>query len=164
MDAVVLIGGCDKTVPAQLMGAASADIPAIQLVTGPMMTGAVPGRAARRLHRLPALLGAVPRRQRDRRTDRRDRGAAGHHRGHLRRDGHRVSTMACDGRDAGHDACRARRRSPRCTPTACARRGGGTLAMRLTEAPIRPSEVITAKSVENALRVLLAHGRLDQCA
>ena len=37
MDAVVLIGGCDKTVPAQLMGAASANIPAIQLVTGPMM-------------------------------------------------------------------------------------------------------------------------------
>jgi dihydroxyacid dehydratase/phosphogluconate dehydratase len=39
MDAVVLIGGCDKTVPAQLMGAASAGKPAIQLVTGPMMTG-----------------------------------------------------------------------------------------------------------------------------
>jgi dihydroxyacid dehydratase/phosphogluconate dehydratase len=39
MDAVVLIGGCDKTVPAQLMGAASAGIPAIQLITGPMLTG-----------------------------------------------------------------------------------------------------------------------------
>jgi dihydroxy-acid dehydratase len=39
MDAVVLIGGCDKTVPAQLMGAASAGRPAVQLVTGPMMTG-----------------------------------------------------------------------------------------------------------------------------
>ena len=39
MDAVVLIGGCDKTVPAQLMGAASAKVPAIQLVTGPMLTG-----------------------------------------------------------------------------------------------------------------------------
>jgi dihydroxy-acid dehydratase len=39
MDAVVLIGGCDKTVPAQLMGAASADVPAIQLSTGPMMVG-----------------------------------------------------------------------------------------------------------------------------
>lgn len=39
MDAVVMIGGCDKTVPAQLMGAASAGLPAIQLVTGPMLTG-----------------------------------------------------------------------------------------------------------------------------
>src|SRR5271168_1484647 len=43
MDAVVLIGGCDKTVPAQLMGAASADIPAIQLVTGPMLAAPFQG-------------------------------------------------------------------------------------------------------------------------
>jgi dihydroxy-acid dehydratase len=39
MDAVVLIGGCDKTVPALLMGAASANVPAILTVTGPMITG-----------------------------------------------------------------------------------------------------------------------------
>ncbi|MSO75761.1 MAG: dihydroxy-acid dehydratase [Alphaproteobacteria bacterium] len=39
MDAVVLIGGCDKTVPALLMGAASANVPAIMEVTGPMITG-----------------------------------------------------------------------------------------------------------------------------
>jgi dihydroxy-acid dehydratase len=39
MDAVVLIGGCDKNVPAQIMGAASAGVPAVQLVTGPMLTG-----------------------------------------------------------------------------------------------------------------------------
>ena len=38
MDAVVLMGGCDKTVPAQLMGAVSADLPAVQIVAGPMMT------------------------------------------------------------------------------------------------------------------------------
>jgi dihydroxy-acid dehydratase len=37
MDAVVLVGGCDKTVPALLMGAASADLPAVQLVGGPML-------------------------------------------------------------------------------------------------------------------------------
>ena len=39
MDSIVMIGGCDKTVPAQLMGAASAGIPAIQLITGSMLTG-----------------------------------------------------------------------------------------------------------------------------
>jgi len=39
MDAVVLIGGCDKTLPAQLMAAASGDIPAIFLPTGPMGVG-----------------------------------------------------------------------------------------------------------------------------
>src|SRR3546814_20828137 len=37
MDAVVLLGGCDKTVPAQLMGAVSANRPAIQVVAGAMM-------------------------------------------------------------------------------------------------------------------------------
>ena len=39
MDGVVLLGGCDKTVPAQLMGALSADKPTICLVAGPMITG-----------------------------------------------------------------------------------------------------------------------------
>src|SRR5216683_5753697 len=39
MDCVVLMGGCDKTVPAQLMGAVSAGRPAVMLVAGPMMTG-----------------------------------------------------------------------------------------------------------------------------
>src|SRR4029077_6674917 len=37
MDAGVVVGGCDKRVPAQLMAAPSADIPAVQLVTGPML-------------------------------------------------------------------------------------------------------------------------------
>jgi dihydroxy-acid dehydratase len=39
MDSVVLLGGCDKTVPAELMAAVSSDIPSIALVVGPMMTG-----------------------------------------------------------------------------------------------------------------------------
>ena len=39
MDSVILIGGCDKTIPAQLMGAASVDLPAIVLPTGPMLVG-----------------------------------------------------------------------------------------------------------------------------
>ncbi len=43
MDAVVMIGGCDKTVPALLMGAFSADRPAILEVTGPMMAGSLRG-------------------------------------------------------------------------------------------------------------------------
>ena len=39
MDAVVLLCGCDKTTPAQLMGAASADIPSIMVTGGPMLSG-----------------------------------------------------------------------------------------------------------------------------
>ena len=43
MDAVVLIGGCDKTVPALLMGAISANLPSILLTAGPAMSGSFQG-------------------------------------------------------------------------------------------------------------------------
>src|SRR5947207_12789994 len=39
LDAVVLLSGCDKTTPAMLMGAASADVPAIIVTGGPMLRG-----------------------------------------------------------------------------------------------------------------------------
>ena len=44
IDTEELIGGCDKTVPALLMGAASAGIPAIQLIAGSMLTGSHRGQ------------------------------------------------------------------------------------------------------------------------
>src|SRR4051794_21974851 len=44
LDAVVLLAGCDKTVPAQLMGALSADVPCIMLTGGPMLPGSFRGR------------------------------------------------------------------------------------------------------------------------
>jgi dihydroxy-acid dehydratase len=43
LDAAVLLGGCDKTVPALLMGAASANLPSIVVVAGPMLTGSLDG-------------------------------------------------------------------------------------------------------------------------
>jgi dihydroxy-acid dehydratase len=39
IDAVVLVGGCDKTLPAQIMGAVSADVPALVAPVGPMLAG-----------------------------------------------------------------------------------------------------------------------------
>ncbi len=39
MDGVVLLGGCDKTTPGQLMGAASVDLPTIVVSSGPMLNG-----------------------------------------------------------------------------------------------------------------------------
>jgi dihydroxy-acid dehydratase len=39
IDGVVLLSGCDKTTPAQLMGAASVDLPAIMVTGGPMLNG-----------------------------------------------------------------------------------------------------------------------------
>ena len=44
LDGVVLLCGCDKTTPAQLMGAASADIPALMVPGGPMLRGMWRGR------------------------------------------------------------------------------------------------------------------------
>ncbi len=39
MDSIVVIGGCDKNLPAQVMALASVDLPAIVLPTGPMLVG-----------------------------------------------------------------------------------------------------------------------------
>lgn len=44
MDGVVLLGGCDKTTPGQLMGAASVDLPAIVVSSGPMLNGKFQGQ------------------------------------------------------------------------------------------------------------------------
>jgi len=45
IDGAVLLGGCDKTIPALLMGAASVNIPSIVVPGGPMLTGTYKGRA-----------------------------------------------------------------------------------------------------------------------
>src|SRR3954454_18708023 len=45
IDGVVLLGGCDKTIPALLMAAASVDLPAIVVPGGPMLTGTFQGTA-----------------------------------------------------------------------------------------------------------------------
>src|SRR5260370_12201801 len=60
MDAVVLIGGCDKTVPAQLMGAAAAGVPAIQPVTGAILTGSHRGERGAACPDCRPLLSRLP--------------------------------------------------------------------------------------------------------
>ncbi len=157
MDAVVLIGGCDKTVPAQLMAAASADIPAIQLVTGPMLATPFQGErlsactdcrrywaqyragtvSAERIGELEGRLA----------TTAGSCGVMG-----------TASTMACIGETLGMMPAGTASIPAVHADRLRAAEEAGTIAMRLTEAPIRPSEVITTASVENALRVLLALG------
>src|SRR5258707_2507452 len=61
MDAVVLIGGCDKTLPAQLMGAASAGGACGAPLTPPAVTGAHPGGSRRARPPFPRLLGGLHR-------------------------------------------------------------------------------------------------------
>ena len=119
VDSVVLIGGCDKTTPAQVMAAASADQPTIVLPVGPMLVGHFKGE----------VLGAC--------TD--CRRLWGEFRGgRMSEDDIEVanerlvpsigtcgvmgtaSTIACMMEALGHGACRARQRFPPPMPTACA--------------------------------------------
>jgi dihydroxy-acid dehydratase len=157
MDAAVLVGGCDKTVPAQLMAAASADIPAVQLVTGPMLATPYQGErlsactdcrrywAAYRAGRVTAeRIGEIEGRLA---TTAGTCGVMG-----------TASTMACIAEalgmvPLGHGSIPAVH-----ADRLRAAEEAGALAVTLIAAPIRPSEIITAASVENALRVLLALG------
>ena len=123
MDAAVLVGGCDKTVPAQLMAAASADIPVVQLVTGPMLAAPFQGERLSACTDCRRYWAAYRAGRVSGGAHRRDRGAARRDRRHLRRDGHGEH----DGlprRDAGLHA-RGRRRDPRRARRPAARRRGG---------------------------------------
>ena len=62
IDGVVLLGGCDKTIPSLLMAAASVDLPAVVVPGGPMLTGTFRGAAAGLRHRrLAAVRGGARR-------------------------------------------------------------------------------------------------------
>ena len=157
MDSVVLVGGCDKTVPAQLMGAASADVPAVQLLAGPMMP--MPYHGER--------LGAC--------TDCR-RFWAKYRAGGLSAteiqeiEGNlattagtcavmgTASTMASIAETLGMALPGTAAIPAVHADRLRAAEASGRQAVALAAAKLTPSKIITAKSVENALRVLLAIG------
>ena len=157
MDAVVLIGGCDKTVPAQLMGAASANLPAIQLVTGPMSTGRHHGQR----------LGAC--------TD--CRGFWAKHRAgtvdaeEIQQVEGRLSvtagtcavmgtasTMACIAEVLGMSLPGTAAIPAVHSDRLVAAEETGRQAVRLIHNPITPAQIITEHSVENAFRIIMALG------
>jgi dihydroxy-acid dehydratase len=157
MDAVVLIGACDKTVPALLMGAASADVPAIQLVGGPMLPMGYRGER----------LGAC--------TDCRRFWAKYRANEISRQDIEDIesnlatttgscavmgtaSTMAAIAEALGMSLP-----GTAAIPAVHADRlrgaeASGRRAVAMIKPPLPPSRIITERSVENALRVLLAIG------
>ena len=157
MDAVVLVGGCDKTVPAQLMAAASADIPAIQLVTGPMLATPFQGERlsactdCRRYwaqyragnvtsERIGEIEGRLA-------TTAGTCGVMG-----------TASTMACIAETLGMMPSGTASIPAVHADRLRAAEEAGTIAMQLVDLRILPSQVITHESVENALRVLLSLG------
>ena len=157
MDAVVLVGGCDKTVPAQLMGAASADLPAVQLLAGPMMPASFHGErlgACTDCRRFWAL----------HRAGKVDAAEIETIEGNLATTAGTCAVMGTASTMASlAEALGMALPGTAAIPAVHADRlraaeASGKRAVELARAPIRPSEIVTEKSVENALRVLLAIG------
>jgi dihydroxy-acid dehydratase len=157
MDAVVLMGGCDKTVPAQLMGAASANVPAIQLVAGPMMTGRYRGErlgACTDCRRFWAKYRAGDVSSREIQEVEANFAVTA---GTCAVMG-TASTMACLAEALGMSLPGTAAIPAVHADRLRAGEATGALAAELARKPRRPSEIMTRKSVENAVRVLLALG------
>jgi dihydroxy-acid dehydratase len=157
MDAVVLVGGCDKTVPAQLMGAASADVPAVQLLAGPMMPTSFQGErlgACTDCRRFWAL----------HRAGKVDEKGIDEIEGNLATTAGTCAVMGTASTMASiTEALGMALPGTAAIPAVHADRlraaeASGARAVEMAKNPLRPSQVITPKSVENALRVLLAIG------
>lgn len=157
MDAVVLIGGCDKTVPAQLMGAASAGVPAIQLVTGSMLTGAHQGQRVGACTDCRRFWGNYRAGELSDEEIKQVGGELVASVGTCSVMG-TASTMACIAEALGMTV-------PGCASppavTADRMRVGertGAAAVAMIAQKLTPEKILTVKAFENALRVLLAIG------
>ena len=157
MDAVVLIGGCDKTVPAQLMGALSANIPAVQLVTGPMSTGRHKGERLGACTDCRRFWGKYRGGEIDADEIETIEGNLAVTSGTCAVMG-TASTMACIAETLGIALPGTAAIPAVHSARLLAAEASGRAAMALTAKPITPRQVITEKSVANALRVLLAVG------
>ncbi|HEX5452380.1 MAG TPA: IlvD/Edd family dehydratase [Stellaceae bacterium] len=157
MDAVVLVGGCDKTVPAQLMGAVSANRPAIGLVAGPMLTSRWHGErlgACTDCRRFWAKYraGEVTPQEIDE-----IEGNLATTAGTCAVMG-TASTMASIAETLGMILPGSAAIPAVHADRLRAAEATGRAAMRLAESRLTPDRIVTAKSVENALRVLMAIG------
>ncbi|MBI1205643.1 MAG: dihydroxy-acid dehydratase [Rhodopseudomonas sp.] len=157
MDSVVLMGGCDKTLPAQLMGAVSAGRPAVMLVGGPMMTGRHHGERLGACTDCRRFWASYRAGKIDDREINEVEGKLATTAGTCAVMG-TASTMACivealgmvlPGTAAIPAVHADRLRAAEAT---------GALAVRLIGSKLTPDTLINEKSVENALRVLLAIG------
>ncbi len=157
MDAVVLVGGCDKTVPAQLMGAASANLPAIQLVTGPMSTGRHRGQRLGACTDCRSFWGKYRANSIDSDEIETVEGRLSVTQGTCAVMG-TASTMACIAEALGMSLPGTAAIPAVNAARLVAAEESGKAAVRLLTSRITPRQVITAKSVENAFRVLMALG------
>lgn len=157
MDAVVLVGGCDKTVPAQLMAAASAGVPAVQLVTGPMSANRFQGERLAACTDCRRYWARYRAGEVDEARIEEVEGALATTAGTCGVMG-TASTMACIAAVLGFMPLEGAS-----IPAVHADRlriaeEAGAQAVRLIHKPVAPTALLTPQSIENALRVLLALG------
>ena len=157
MDAVVLIGGCDKTVPAQLMGALSANIPAVQLVTGPMSTGRHKGERLGACTDCRRFWGKYRGGEIDSDEIEMIEGRLAVTTGTCAVMG-TASTMACIAETLGIALPGSAAIPAVHSARLLAAEASGRAAMAMVEKPVPPRQIITEKSIANALRVLMAIG------
>ncbi|MGU3403628.1 IlvD/Edd family dehydratase [Methylobacterium brachiatum] len=155
MDAVVLIGGCDKTVPAQLMGAASAGLPAIQVVTGPMSTGRHRGQRLGACTDCRGFWAKYRAGTVDAEEIAEVEGRLSVTAGTCAVMG-TASTMACIAEALGMSLPGTAAIPAVHSDRLVAAEETGRAAVRLIQTKITPAQVITRESVENAIRVLMA--------
>ena len=157
MDAAVLIGGCDKTVPAQLMAAASANIPAIVEVVGPMITGSHRGERLGACTDCRRFWGKYRGGEIDDQEIETISGRLAPSAGTCMVMG-TASTMACV-----TEALGMMLPGGACVPAVMADRlrhaeASGRRAVALAGEKLLPAQIMTAEAFSNALRVLLAIG------
>src|SRR5882724_6886450 len=157
MDAVGLIGGCDKTVPAQLMGALSANVPAIQLVTGPMSTGRHKGERLGACTDCRRFWGKYRGGEIDSGEIETIEGRLAVTTGTCAVMG-TASTMACIAETLGMALPGSAAIPAVHSARLLAAEASGRAAMALVGKPITPRQIVTEKSVANALRLLMAIG------
>ncbi len=157
VDGVVLLGGCDKTIPALLMAAASADLPAVVVPGGPMLTGHFRGVAlgcGTDVWRLSEEVRAGTLSEEDFLAS---ESAMIRSKGHCNTMG-TASTMACMAEALGMTLPGvAGTPAPDSRLLEAAHRSG-RLAVQLVHAGRRPSTVLTRASFHNAIVVLAAIG------
>ncbi len=157
LDGVVLLGGCDKTTPALLMGAASADVPAILVTGGPQL------KAAWRGEELGSCTDCRRYRQELRAGRITEQDWADLQDGIIRSPGHcmvmgTASTMAAMGESLGiappgnADVPAADSRRARLAESA------GRRIVDMVDEDLRPSALLTVNAFENAIRTLHAIG------
>lgn len=157
MDSVVLIGGCDKTIPAQLMGAASAGLPAIQLVAGPMMTGSHEGKQLGACTDCRSFWAQYRAGDKSKAEIDRIEGRLATTAGTCPVMG-TASTMACLAETLGFTIPGTAAIPAVHADRLRASEATGELAVELANKGLTPDQLLTNESIENALRVLLAIG------